>query len=342
MIELADWPKVFRTFGCNLVEDPGWQKRGRPYAMTNSGLMGHHNGATWKLSEERQIDISADGHSKVPGPHYQVMVGYETPATTYLVASGFCNHAGKGVTKVLEDLKAGVRPRGSAKDIYRWPASRGDGYANGAFRAVAFMGGRSSSVPTPEMQDEFARACAAFLYIDHQWDPSVVDIGAKYVEHREWTSRKPDPIPLDSTEMRARIVAAYKAGWDAIHVPPAPDPDPPFHIRGPVGVIASLDSPSGYWVIASDGGVFSYGGAEFHGSLGAIKLDAPIVGGVAVPGGYHLIGADGGVFSFGKAIYPGSAAGRLGDGSAVGAVFISGRLHVVTDEGVAIDVAALA
>jgi hypothetical protein len=34
----------------------------------------------------------------------------------------------------------------------------------------------------------------------------------------------------------------------------------------------------GYWEVASDGGIFSYGGAEFYGSTGSLHLNAPIVG----------------------------------------------------------------
>ena len=35
---------------------------------------------------------------------------------------------------------------------------------------------------------------------------------------------------------------------------------------------------SGYWLVASDGGIFSYGDAGFHGSAGALALNRPIVG----------------------------------------------------------------
>ncbi len=64
----------------------------------------------------------------------------------------------------------------------------------------------------------------------------------------------------------------------------------------------------GYWLAASDGGVFTFGAAAFHGSLGAIKLNAPIVGIAATPtgNGYWLVGSDGGVFAFGAAGFHGS------------------------------------
>jgi hypothetical protein len=34
---------------------------------------------------------------------------------------------------------------------------------------------------------------------------------------------------------------------------------------------------AGYWLVASDGGVFTFGDATFEGSTGAIDLAAPIV-----------------------------------------------------------------
>jgi hypothetical protein len=64
----------------------------------------------------------------------------------------------------------------------------------------------------------------------------------------------------------------------------------------------------GLVVSGSDGGVFALGDAGFHGSLGAVHLDAPIVGSAATPDGrgYWLVAADGGVFAFGDAQFAGS------------------------------------
>jgi hypothetical protein len=55
--------------------------------------------------------------------------------------------------------------------------------------------------------------------------------------------------------------------------------------------------------VASDGGVFSFGDANFQGSMGGQALSAPMVGIIATPDGqgYWLIAADGGAFPFGTA-----------------------------------------
>jgi alpha-tubulin suppressor-like RCC1 family protein/subtilisin family serine protease len=67
----------------------------------------------------------------------------------------------------------------------------------------------------------------------------------------------------------------------------------------------------GYWMVASDGGIFSFGNAQFHGSTGATQLNGAVVGMAATPsgGGYWLVGSDGGVFAFGDAGFYGSLGG---------------------------------
>jgi hypothetical protein len=66
--------------------------------------------------------------------------------------------------------------------------------------------------------------------------------------------------------------------------------------------------------VASDGGVFSFGDAAFHGSMGGLPINAPVVGMAATPdgGGYWEVASDGGVFSFGAHFY-GSRAGLGAD-----------------------------
>ncbi|HEY8200927.1 MAG TPA: choice-of-anchor D domain-containing protein, partial [Actinomycetota bacterium] len=65
---------------------------------------------------------------------------------------------------------------------------------------------------------------------------------------------------------------------------------------------------SGYWLAASDGGIFAFGNAAFHGSTGAIKLAQPIVAMASTPSGngYWLAASDGGIFAFGNAAFHGS------------------------------------
>jgi beta-glucanase (GH16 family) len=65
---------------------------------------------------------------------------------------------------------------------------------------------------------------------------------------------------------------------------------------------------AGYSLVASDGGIFSFGDAAFQGSTGNIALNRPIVGMAPTPDGqgYWLVASDGGIFSFGDAAFHGS------------------------------------
>ncbi len=72
--------------------------------------------------------------------------------------------------------------------------------------------------------------------------------------------------------------------------------------------MAATSDGGGYYLVASDGGVFSYGDAVFYGSTGSIHLNQPMVGMAVVPGGggYWLVASDGGIFSYGDATFYGS------------------------------------
>ncbi len=68
--------------------------------------------------------------------------------------------------------------------------------------------------------------------------------------------------------------------------------------------MASTPDGKGYWLVAAgNGGIFSFGDAQFFGSTGAIRLNQPIVGmaSTADGKGYWLVASDGGIFSFGDA-----------------------------------------
>ena len=83
-------------------------------------------------------------------------------------------------------------------------------------------------------------------------------------------------------------------------------------LAAPVVGMAATPDGLGYWLVAADGGVFSYGDAAFDGSTGGIHLNQPIVGMAATPTGhgYWLVASDGGVFAFGDAAFAGSMGGR--------------------------------
>ena len=78
-------------------------------------------------------------------------------------------------------------------------------------------------------------------------------------------------------------------------------------LNQPIVGMARAANAGGYWMVASDGGIFAFGNAPFLGSTGSIKLNQPIVS-MAAPlsgDGYWMFAADGGVFSYGSARYYG-------------------------------------
>lgn len=83
-----------------------------------------------------------------------------------------------------------------------------------------------------------------------------------------------------------------------------------LHLNKPIVGLAMDKKTGGYWLVASDGGVFAFN-APFMGSAGGIGLTKPVVGMAATPdgGGYWLVASDGGVFSYGDATFHGSTGG---------------------------------
>jgi len=103
----------------------------------------------------------------------------------------------------------------------------------------------------------------------------------------------------------------YANSVRAVAGAPALGPATGPHLNAGLSGVAASRSGRGYWAVASDGGVFTFGDAGFHGSTGNIHLAAPVVGIAPTPSGhgYWLFAMDGGVFSYGDAAFYGSTAG---------------------------------
>jgi hypothetical protein len=51
-----------------------------------------------------------------------------------------------------------------------------------------------------------------------------------------------------------------------------------MRLNKPIVGMAAAPTGKGYWFVASDGGLFSFGATRFFGSLGSRALPAPVVG----------------------------------------------------------------
>ena len=70
--------------------------------------------------------------------------------------------------------------------------------------------------------------------------------------------------------------------------------------------MAASPTGDGYWLVASDGGIFAFGDAAFFGSTGAHAAEPPDRrdgGDRAAGNGYWLVASDGGIFAFGDAAF---------------------------------------
>jgi hypothetical protein len=119
------------------------------------------------------------------------------------------------------------------------------------------------------------------------------------------------PIPMPPTEPFGGYMTVSAAGM-ALSYGSAPTAGPtPTALAAPIVGGAATPTGKGYWLVASDGGILTFGDATFHGSLGGTPLNQPIVGMAATPTGkgYWLVASDGGIFTFGDATFHGSLGG---------------------------------
>jgi len=76
-------------------------------------------------------------------------------------------------------------------------------------------------------------------------------------------------------------------------------------LNAPVQSLVPDGDGSGYWLVASDGGIFAFD-APFKGSMGGTRLAKPVTGMVRYGDGYLMVGEDGGIFDFSSLPFAGS------------------------------------
>lgn len=207
--------RALRSRGLDVIEHPGWQTLGSA-SFTPKGVVCHH---TAIADVGASVCICTDGRPDLPGPLCQVVLGPE--GTCHLIAAGRANHAGPGGWKGLSGNSSvfGIEAvhSGLAKD--GWPLAQLEAYH---------------------------RCCVAMLDL-------IGSKNAGYVcAHKEWTTRKIDPISLDMGQFRAAVQVILDGGGTEVDM------------LEPVDAMA--DPKGGFWVLSKDGSIRAYRGARYLGA----------------------------------------------------------------------------
>jgi hypothetical protein len=135
----------------------------------------------------------------------------------------------------------------------------------------------------------------------------VPSYASTYAQLPAVTATSPAPAAAPGGATVTTIAGSPVAFGDAAALGAAP-----AQTTAPVVGVVATPSGKGYWIVATDGSVFTFGDAGFYGSLGGQHLNKPIVGMATTHDGrgYWLVASDGGIFTFGDARFYGSMGGQ--------------------------------
>lgn len=133
MTQLTWLADELRSAGLTVVEEPGWELRGRPGSFDPVGVLLHHTSSNPKGGNFAALKTVRDGRPEdnLPGPLSQLMLGRD--GTWRVIAAGRCNHAGagkwRGHTNGNRDF-LGVEAENDGKGEV-WPEAQLESYARG-------------------------------------------------------------------------------------------------------------------------------------------------------------------------------------------------------------------
>jgi N-acetyl-anhydromuramyl-L-alanine amidase AmpD len=135
---LAD---VLRGAGLRVVEEPGWETRGRPGTFGPiKGVLCHHTASNAKAGNAPSLGTVMRGRSDLPGPLAHLLLARD--GTFHVVAAGRCNHAGAGRWQGVTNGNAQFIGIEAENDGVRepWPSVQIEAYAHGCAAILAHLG----------------------------------------------------------------------------------------------------------------------------------------------------------------------------------------------------------
>jgi hypothetical protein len=143
---------------------------------------------------------------------------------------------------------------------------------------------------------------AAFGQFGNQWDVITAALDGSVRSLQVPTPGTEAPWPM--FRKSARRIGAPLSGTDLFGPGQCRADTNPKTFPDPV-------STRGYWMLGNDGGVFTFGSAQFYGSLPGLNIQnqSLSINATRSGNGYWVLGKDGGVFSFGDAQFRGSVPG---------------------------------
>ena len=133
--------------------------------------------------------------------------------------------------------------------------------------------------PSPDLQGDITLAAGRHLHprhLLHTRSARPAQCNGQRLRHlgRQRVTLAPQrrPAPSGTTRSTPRAPSPTSA------TPPSTVTSPGTTLNKPIVGIAQTGDDGGYWLAASDGGIFNYGDAGFFGSAGGLKLNKPIVG----------------------------------------------------------------